>query len=182
MSSPTHARKAIHLASLRARLAQQGKAGVALRLLLAAALAGFLLVFAARTLVTSPVPASPSCSSEPLPRPVAEALVHYATSNTTPQQTSEEIGVALCVLQRHAPCNFMVFGLGLDSPMWAALNHGGRTVFLEEDAAWIGSVRGRHPALESHHVPYDTALADADALLGLRAHPACVAQPDRRGE
>ena len=72
MSSPTHARKAVHLASLRARLAQQGKAGVALRLLLAAALAGFLLVFATRTLVTSPVSASPSCSSEPLPRPVAE--------------------------------------------------------------------------------------------------------------
>uniref|UniRef100_A0A804MKF0 Uncharacterized protein n=1 Tax=Zea mays TaxID=4577 RepID=A0A804MKF0_MAIZE len=66
--------------------------------------------------------------------------------------------------------------------MWAALNHGGRTMFLEEDAAWIGSVRGRHPALESHHVPYDTALADVDALLGLRAHLACVVQPDRRGE
>nr|ACG27201.1 plant-specific domain TIGR01627 family protein [Zea mays] len=171
MSSPTHA-----------RLAQQGKAGVALRLLLAAALAGFLLVFAARTLVTSPVPASPSYSSHPhphpLPLPVAEALVHYATSNATPQQTAEEIGVALRVLQRRAPCNFLVFGLGLDSPLWAALNHGGRTVFLEEDAAWITSVRGRHPALESHHVAYDTALADADALLGLRAHPACVAQPD----
>jgi glucuronoxylan 4-O-methyltransferase len=58
----------------------------------------------------------------------------------------------------------------------------GRTVFLEEDAAWIGSVRGRHPALESHHVPYDKTLADVDALLGLRAHPACVVQPDRRGE
>jgi glucuronoxylan 4-O-methyltransferase len=159
---------------------------VALRLLLAAVLAGFLLVFVARTLVTSPVPASPSCSSEPQPQPlslpVAEALVHYATSNATPQQTTEEIGVALRVLQRHAPCNFLVFGLGLDSPMWAALNHGGRTMFLEEDAAWIGSVRGRHPALESHHVPYDTALADVDALLGLRAHPACVVQPDRRGE
>jgi glucuronoxylan 4-O-methyltransferase len=160
---------------LRARLAQQGKAGVALRLLLAAALAGFLLVFAARTLVTSPVPSSPSCSLEPQP------LVHYATSNATPQQTAEEIRVALRVLQRRTPCNFLVFGLGLDSPMWAALNHGGRTVFLEEDAAWIGSVRGRHPALESHHVAYDTALADADALLGLRTHPACVAQPDRRG-
>ena len=43
-------------------------------------------------------------------------------------------------------------------------------------------MRGRHPALESHHVPYDTALADVDALLGLRAHLACVVQPDRRGE
>jgi glucuronoxylan 4-O-methyltransferase len=44
---------------------------------------------------------------------VAEALVHYATA--------DEIGVALRVLRRRAPCNFLVFGLGLDSPTWAAL-------------------------------------------------------------
>jgi glucuronoxylan 4-O-methyltransferase len=104
--------------------------------------------------------------------------VHYTTSNVTPQQTADEIGVSLRVLQRRAPCNFLVFGLGLDSPMWAALNHGGRTVFLEEDASWIASVRSKHPGLESYHVAYDTVLTDADSLLGLRDHPACVAQPD----
>jgi glucuronoxylan 4-O-methyltransferase len=195
MSSPTHVRKAIRFASLRAKIAQQGKTGLALRLLLAAALAGFLLVFAARTLVTpSPAPTSSSQAQEhhqdaapecgkgnaglPLPLAVAEALVHYTTSNVTPQQTADEIGVSLRVLQRRAPCNFLVFGLGLDSPMWAALNHGGRTVFLEEDASWIASVRSKHPGLESYHVAYDTVLTDADSLLGLRDHPACVAQPD----
>jgi len=194
-----HVRKAIHFASLRAKLAQ-GKGGLALRLLLAASLAAFLLVFAARTL-SSPAPSPPSsqlqgeehitassssaaaCAGNNkagggVPLAVAEALVHYATSNATPQQTPDEIAVSLRVLQRRAPCNFLVFGLGLDSPMWAALNHGGRTVFLEEDASWIASVRSKHPALESHHVAYDTTLADADALLALRDHPACVAQPD----
>ncbi|XP_062202901.1 glucuronoxylan 4-O-methyltransferase 1-like [Phragmites australis] len=183
MSSPMHARKAIHLASLRAKL-MQGKGGLALRLLLAACLAAFLLVFAARTLF-SPSP-SPSLSSRQqetecggkVPAAVAEALVHYATSNTTPQQTADEIGVSLRVLRRRAPCNFLVFGLGLDSPMWAALNHGGRTVFLEEDASWITSVRAKHPSLESYHVAYDTVLTDADALLELRDHPGCTAQPD----
>lgn len=182
-----HVRKAIHFASLRA----QGKGGLALRLLLAAALAAFLLVFAARTL-SSPAPSSSSVRQQQqqetadcvggekqgLPLAVAEALVHYTTSNTTPQQTADEIGVSLRVLQRRAPCNFLVFGLGFDSPMWAALNHGGRTVFLEEDASWIESVRAKHPALESHHVAYDTVLTDADALLALRDHPACVSQPD----
>lgn len=188
-----HVRKAIHFASLRA----QGKGGLALRLLLAAALAGFLLVFAARSL-SSPSPSSSTTTSSRrqeaaaaaecggveeganrgLPLPVAEALVHYTTSNVTPQQTADEIGVSLRVLQRRAPCNFLVFGLGFDSPMWAALNHGGRTVFLEEDASWIASVRSKHPALESYHVTYDTVLTESDALLELREHPACVAQPD----
>ncbi|XP_066356011.1 glucuronoxylan 4-O-methyltransferase 3-like [Miscanthus floridulus] len=200
MSSPMHVRKAIHFASLRAKLAQQGKAGLALRLLPAAALAGFLLVFAARTLLVSS-PAAPTTSpfsssfstsqrqqdhqdtaecakATGLPLPVMEALVHYTTSNVTPQQTADEIGVSLRVLQRRAPCNFLVFGLGHDSPMWAALNHGGRTVFLEEDASWIAAVRSTHPALESYHVAYDTVLTDADSLLQLRDHPACVAQPD----
>ncbi|KAL6641739.1 hypothetical protein ACP70R_019920 [Stipagrostis hirtigluma subsp. patula] len=189
MSSPMHVRKAIHFASLRAKL-MQGKGGLALRLLLAAALAAFLLVFAARTL-SSPSPslssrqqqqqqAGAECGADgkKVPAAVAEALVHYATSNTTPQQTADEIGVSLRVLQRRAPCNFLVFGLGFDSPMWAALNHGGRTVFLEEDASWIASVRAAHPALESYHVAYDTVLTEADALLALRDHPACVAQPD----
>ncbi|RLN28482.1 glucuronoxylan 4-O-methyltransferase 1 [Panicum miliaceum] len=185
MSSPMHVRKAIHFASLRA----QGKGGLALRLLLAAALAGFLLVFAARSLSSpSPLPTASrrqeaaECGGgggdKGLPLAVAEALVHYTTSNTTPQQTADEIGVSLRVLQRRAPCNFLVFGLGFDSPMWAALNHGGRTVFLEEDASWIASVRSKHPSLESYHVTYDTVLTEADALLELRDHPACVAQPD----
>ncbi|CAL4903774.1 unnamed protein product [Urochloa decumbens] len=190
MSSPMHVRKAIHFASLRA----QGKGGLALRLLLAAALAGFLLVFAARSL-SSPSPPSSSSSSRlqetsaaadcdkqqqqaGLPLAVAEALVHYTTSNVTPQQTADEISVSLRVLNRRAPCNFLVFGLGHDSPMWAALNHGGRTVFLEEDASWIESVRSKHPSLESYHVRYDTVLTDSDALLELRDHPSCVAQAD----
>jgi glucuronoxylan 4-O-methyltransferase len=196
MSSPMHGRKALHFASLRAKLMQQGKSGLALRLLLAACFAAFLLVFAARSL-SSPASSSTrpqqrtnnnkavasdedNCDSEaarPIPAAVAEALVHYATSNTTPQQTADEIGVSLRVLRRRAPCNFLVFGLGHDSPMWAALNAGGRTVFLEEDASWIASIASRHPALESYHVTYDTVLTDADALLELRRHPSCVAQP-----
>ncbi|XP_044947540.1 glucuronoxylan 4-O-methyltransferase 1-like [Hordeum vulgare subsp. vulgare] len=184
MSSPTHARKqALHLASMKAKL--HGFLGH--RLLLVAALAAFLLLFSARTLFSSSSSHASrlrggesdgdgSCSK--LPGAVAEALVHYATSNVTPQQTAAEIGVSLRVLQRRSPCNFLVFGLGHDSPMWAALNHGGRTVFLEEDASWIASVRAAHPGLESYHVTYDTRLTEADDLIALRDHPGCTAQPD----
>ncbi|VAI94167.1 unnamed protein product [Triticum turgidum subsp. durum] len=183
MSSPVHARKALHLVAMKAKL----QSFLGLRLLVVAALAAFLLLFSARTLFSSSSPGSAassqlrlsgdgSCSK--LPSPVADALVHYATSNSTPQQTADEIGVSLRVLQRRSPCNFLVFGLGLDSPMWAALNHGGRTVFLEEDASWIASVRSKHPGLESYHVVYDTRLTEADELIALRDHPGCTAQPD----
>ncbi|CAM0948037.1 unnamed protein product [Alopecurus aequalis] len=181
MSSP---RKALHLVSMKAKL----QSFLGLRLLLLAALAAFLILFSARTLFSPTVSASSHLRSagsgdgtspcSKLPSPVAEALVHYATSNVTPQQTAAEIGVSLRVLQRRSPCNFLVFGLGHDSPMWAALNHGGRTVFLEEDASWIASVRGAHPGLESYHVTYDTRLTEADDLIALRDHPGCTAQPD----
>jgi glucuronoxylan 4-O-methyltransferase len=186
MSSPVHVRKALHLVSMKAKLQNF----VGLRLLLVAALAGFLILFSARTLFSPSATATSrlrgagggaggdgtSCSK--LPSPVSEALVHYATSNVTPQQTASEIGVSLRVLQSRSPCNFLVFGLGHDSPMWAALNHGGRTVFLEEDASWIASVRSAHPGLESYHVTYDTRLTEADDLIALRDHPGCTAQPD----
>uniref|UniRef100_A0ACD5VI31 Uncharacterized protein n=1 Tax=Avena sativa TaxID=4498 RepID=A0ACD5VI31_AVESA len=169
-------RKALHHVSMKAK--QQSFAG--LRLLLLAALAGFLVLFSARTLfspsntaTTAGDGTTTSCSKK-LPSPVSEALVHYATSSVTPQQTAAEIGVSLRALQARSPCNFLVFGLGHDSPMWAALNHGGRTVFLEEDASWIASVRSNHPGLESYHVTYDTRLTEADDLIALRDHPGCT--------
>ncbi|RLM75640.1 hypothetical protein C2845_PM15G11620 [Panicum miliaceum] len=69
------------------------------------------------------------------PASVTGALVHYATSNETPRQTQAEAGAATCVLAGRAPCNLLVFGLGPDAALWPALNHGGRTLFLEADAA-----------------------------------------------
>ncbi|MCD7461690.1 hypothetical protein HAX54_046824 [Datura stramonium] len=96
---------------------------------------------------------------------LANALVHYATSNVTPQQTLKEISVSLRVLEKKSPCNFLIFGLGHDSLMWTALNHGGKTVFLEEDNSWIQQIQSKLPDLESHHVIYDTRITQADELM-----------------
>ncbi|XP_055834186.1 glucuronoxylan 4-O-methyltransferase 1-like [Solanum dulcamara] len=96
---------------------------------------------------------------------LANALVHYATSNVTPQQTLKEISVSLRVLEKKSPCNFLVFGLGHDSLMWTALNHGGRTVFLEEDKLWIEQIQSQLPSLESYRVIYDTRITQADELM-----------------
>ncbi|KAK4256319.1 hypothetical protein QN277_009200 [Acacia crassicarpa] len=100
-----------------------------------------------------------------IPPSLANVIIHYATTNVTPQQTINEISVSARVLQKKSPCNFLVFGLGHDSLMWTSLNHGGRTVFLEEDKAWIGKISEIFPLLESYHVVYDTKVRDAEELM-----------------
>ncbi|CAD6254290.1 unnamed protein product [Miscanthus lutarioriparius] len=122
-----------------------------------------------------------------VPASVAEALVQYATSNETPRQTEAEARAAARVLARRAPCGLLVFGLGPDSALWAALNHGGRTLFLEADADRIASARAAHPAgidLQAHPVAFQqeatmTTLSDED-LLALRNSSDCaVASPTK---
>ncbi|KAH1088303.1 hypothetical protein GYH30_019374 [Glycine max] len=57
------------------------------------------------------------------------------------------VDVTARVLEKKSPCNFLVFGLGHDGLMWNALNHGGRTIFLEEEESWIQQMR-RFPMME----------------------------------
>lgn len=100
-----------------------------------------------------------------VPYPLVLALVHYATTTITPQQTKEEIMVTANILSRRGPCNFLIFGLGFDSPLWHSLNLGGRTVFLEEDSSWIAQMAQAHPYLKAYHVNYTTMVSEADDLL-----------------
>ncbi|MCO5567860.1 hypothetical protein L7F22_021556 [Adiantum nelumboides] len=100
-----------------------------------------------------------------LPHPAALALLHYATTTIIPQQTRAEIMVTLNILKRRGPCNFLVYGLGHDSPLWQALNFGGLTIFLEEDPKWIEEMTKAHPSLQAFHVTYSTMVLQADSLL-----------------
>lgn len=106
---------------------------------------------------------TPTCTKNP--PSLANALIHYATTKITPQQTIQEISVSAKVLQKKSPCNFLVFGLGHDSLMWTSLNYGGRTVFLEEDKTWIEQIQSKFPTLESYHVVYDTKVHQSDELM-----------------
>ncbi|KAJ0025949.1 hypothetical protein Pint_07502 [Pistacia integerrima] len=119
-----------------------------------------------------------TCTKTPLS--LANALVHYVTTNITPQQTLKEISVSLRVLEKKSPCNFLVFGLGHDSLMWTSLNHGGRTVFLEEDKAWIDQIKEKLPTLESYHVEYDTKVHQAEDLMKIGVGNDCKAVSDPR--
>ncbi|KAL6316246.1 hypothetical protein AAG906_017793 [Vitis piasezkii] len=124
------------------------------------------------------LPLTPTCTKTP--PSLAQALVHYATLNITPQQTFNEISVSLRVLQKKAPCNFLVFGLGHDSLMWTALNHGGRTIFLEEDKSWIEQIKQKLPSLESYHVVYDSKVHQADELMEVGMGEDCKVVVDPR--
>lgn len=110
-------------------------------------------------------------SSDPSP---LDAILHYATSRTVPQQSLPEIRESFSVLRKLSPCNFLVFGLGHDSIMWSSFNPRGTTLFLEEDPTWHALVLKEAPALRAHTVRYQTRLSQADSLLShYRSEPAC---------
>ncbi|OVA00133.1 putative polysaccharide biosynthesis protein [Macleaya cordata] len=115
-----------------------------------------------------------------IPPTIAQALIHYSTSNITPQQTLREISVTAKILEKKSPCNFLVFGLGHDSLMWSTLNHGGRTVFLEEDKSWIEQIKQRFPMLESYHVVYDSKVNQAEDLMEVGKGEECTSVGDPR--
>lgn len=101
----------------------------------------------------------------PISDDLTSAVLHYATSSITPQQSRSEIRLSYRVLRKRSPCNFLVFGLGHDSLMWHSFNLAGTTIFLEEDPKWVRSVLKDAPMLEAHTVKYKTQLAQANDLL-----------------
>ncbi|ERN09918.1 hypothetical protein AMTR_s00013p00174150 [Amborella trichopoda] len=140
---------------------------------------GLATIFIAALLSMSYTGVSPLCSpllsyssnSHPIQ---LSAILHYATTSITPQQSFSEINLTYSVLLHRAPCNFLVFGLGHDSLMWAALNPGGRTLFLEEDPKWLHSVLSSAPYLNAHAVQYETKLSQAENLINShRSYPDC---------
>ncbi|OIW13596.1 hypothetical protein TanjilG_07938 [Lupinus angustifolius] len=121
---------------------------------------------------------SNSCTK--IPPSLSQALIHYATSTITPQQTLKEISVSARILEKRSPCNFLVFGLGHDSLMWSELNHGGRTIFVEEDESWIEQIRRTFPMLESYHVRYDSKVNEAENLMEIGKGAECREVRDPR--
>ncbi|XP_019243141.1 PREDICTED: glucuronoxylan 4-O-methyltransferase 1-like [Nicotiana attenuata] len=122
---------------------------------------------------------SPKCNNK-IPSSVAKSLIHYATSNTTPQQKLDEISITSNILDKKSPCNFLVFGLGHDSLMWHTLNFGGRTIFLDEDIIWIEKIKKKFPMLESYHVTYDSKVKEANVLMEAGKKPDCTTIVDPR--
>jgi hypothetical protein len=102
-----------------------------------------------------------------LPGHVFDALVRYASAggNSTPSMPGADVRAVAAVLKRRAPCSLLVFGLGGETPLWRALNHGGRTVFLDENQYYVAHLEGRHPGLEAYDVAYTTTVREFPDLL-----------------
>lgn len=102
-----------------------------------------------------------------LPGHVFDALVQYASAggNSTASMPGADVRAIAAVLRRRAPCSLLVFGLGAETPLWRALNHGGRTVFLDENQYYVSHLEGRHPGLEAYDVAYTTTVREFPDLL-----------------
>ncbi|MEB3883626.1 TIGR01627 domain-containing protein [Lyngbya sp. CCY1209] len=55
-----------------------------------------------------------------------------------------------------APGNFLIFGVGKDSPFWIEVNENGKTVFLEDNQDWLNQVRASCSEIDAHSVRYNT--------------------------
>ncbi|KAJ6802676.1 protein IRREGULAR XYLEM 15 [Iris pallida] len=101
---------------------------------------------------------------------LSDALVHYAASAASagkgrmPEQDLHSVASAI---RRRAPCNLLVFGLGHETLLWRSLNHGGRTVVLDENEYYIAHFEEKHPnySLEAYDVAYTTKVSDLGELL-----------------
>ncbi|XP_019168735.1 PREDICTED: protein IRREGULAR XYLEM 15-like [Ipomoea nil] len=104
-----------------------------------------------------------------LPEPVFDALVHYATVNTTAvasRMSAAEVSAVAATLRRCGnACNVLVFGLTHETLLWRSLNHNGRTVFVDESAYKVSKVEERQPGIEAYDVQFTTKVSELYDLL-----------------
>ncbi|KAL5212848.1 hypothetical protein ABZP36_023695 [Zizania latifolia] len=133
-----------------------------------------------RVTFTVSAAASAAGHGDGLPAYVFDALVQYAAAagNSTASMPEEDVRAIASVLRRRAPCRLLVFGLGAETPLWRALNHGGRTVFLDENPYYVAHLEDAHPGLEAYDVAYATAIREfPDLLDAARASQAADCRP-----
>ncbi|XP_073127627.1 protein IRX15-LIKE-like [Henckelia pumila] len=139
-----------------------------------AVLAVFIFTFAF-TIITTREPTTisknPPAAGKPnsqLPKPVFDALLHYASANSTSsdRMSADEVKAVAAVLRRcNPPCNFLVFGLTHETLLWNSLNHNGRTVFIDESSYLVSKLEEKHPFIEAFDVQFTTKVSELYDLM-----------------
>lgn len=119
--------------------------------------------------VISSASSGPAFSGSLLPTAVIKALLHYASkSNDTFRMPYSELKPISDVLRKcSAPCNLLVFGLTHETLLWRALNHNGRTVFIDENRYYAAYVEQIHPEIDAYDVQYTTKMREKGKLIDL---------------
>ncbi|KVI02700.1 protein IRX15-LIKE-like [Cynara cardunculus var. scolymus] len=102
-----------------------------------------------------------------LPKSIAKALIHYAANtNSSDHMSHTDIKQISDVLRQClSPCNFLVFGLTPETLLWNALNHRGRTVFIDENRYYAAYIEEKHPEIEAYDVQYTTKISELHELV-----------------
>ncbi|CAN6472649.1 unnamed protein product [Victoria cruziana] len=116
---------------------------------------------------------SPTCTT--VPSHTSHIMIsHQITSLPyTNEHTHKELCFLLNLISTRTPINLLVFGMRQQAPLLAALNSGGRTIFLE-DTSSIEVARSRFEGFQTYKVEHGQLVGEAyDLLRRARGWTAC---------
>lgn len=96
---------------------------------------------------------------------VTRSQIQELVASNPSQLSMAEYTYLAEVMERCAPCNILVFGLGNDSFLWHQINAQGKTVFIEHNPEWYERILSQNPHLTSYFVRYHTKLSNWRTLL-----------------
>jgi uncharacterized protein (TIGR01627 family) len=92
-----------------------------------------------------------------------QLIEHLCRKNKHQMKPREYRAIADLVIAC-APANFLVFGLGRDTPLWKMANPGGQTVFLENVQEWIDISHTNDPSTLVYKVSYTTKRTEWNTI------------------
>ena len=86
--------------------------------------------------------------------------------------------IAGAIATRQPRCNLLVFGAGHDSALWAEINSGGQTLFVEDNATWAAEAEAAGLTVARHDyggITVAASLAMPDAVIASAIVPPFLA-------